>query len=155
MAGRPKSTKIDLTLSNPQRSFPKIKSYFNSSQDESERQNIRYFAEALFDATRESTTKNIKTDPLSPEEICDLTKNFTSYEKSFLISKIWETIHKDFHVSLLFTLYEDFDVNQQVELFSLLGNSLNSILFEELQKQVDTAVVNLELLSQNSKQEFI
>ena len=62
MAGRPKSTKIDLTLTNPQRSFPQIKSYFNASENESERQNIRYFAEALFDATRESMTKSIQTD---------------------------------------------------------------------------------------------
>ena len=120
MAGRPKSTKIDLTLTNPQRSFPQIKSYFNASENESERQNIRYFAEALFDATRESMTKSIQTDPYldTPEKICDLTENFTSYEKSFLIYKIWHTMHKDFHVNLLFTLYGDFDINQQAELFA-------------------------------------
>ena len=39
MAGRPKTTKIELSLTNPQRSFPHIKSYFDACQNESEREN--------------------------------------------------------------------------------------------------------------------
>ena len=59
-----------------------------------------------------------------------MTCNFSSYEKSFLVSNLVNSLHADYQVKLLFVLTEDFSMKQQSEIFALFGNSLNKTIFE-------------------------
>ena len=72
MAGRP-SHKVELSLTNPLRSLQQIRQFCENS--ETVRLNVKTFAESLLN--------------LMIHNICDLSENFTNYEKSFLVLKSW------------------------------------------------------------------
>ena len=119
MAGRP-SYKVELSLTNPNRSLQQIKLY--CEQSETDRGKVQEFAKELLGLTVKSTISETQTET-SVSNILEFTNNFRSYEKSFLLSNIWNTLHPDFQVKIFVVLYSDLDGAKQSEIFALLGNS--------------------------------
>ena len=150
MAGRP-SHKLELSLTNPLRSIQQIKIFCENS--ENVRSKVREFADELLLLTVSTTSKETQTEN-SVQNIFELTENLTSYEKSFLVSNIWNSLHQDFQVKLLFLLYSDFDEVQQTEMFALLGDSLNKTLFKESQKSYSAQNLDLKVLKDKNKSDF-
>jgi hypothetical protein len=74
------------------------------------------------------STQTYSNESFLIQNVCKLSENFTSYEKSYLTSNLWATIHKDFQVKLLFLLYGDFDNDQQADTLALLGDTLNETI---------------------------
>ena len=84
MPGRP-SHKVEVSLTNPLRSAPTFLSFYD--KNENSREETKKFARVLFDATK-STSDNITQIEATPDNAFDMTSNFTSYEKSALVSNI-------------------------------------------------------------------
>ena len=59
----------------------------------------------------------------------EATESMTGCEKS-VISNIWTRINLEDQVKMLFLFYNDLDLNQQSDLFSFLGDSLNENIFK-------------------------
>ena len=79
----------------------------------------------------------------------DMTSNFTSYEKSALVSNIVKSLHPDYQV-----LIEDFDMTHQSEIFALLGNSLNKTVYEASRRHENEEEANLKNLQNINKENF-
>ena len=76
-------------------------------QNESMKANMITFANSLLDCFVKSETKTTQTnnDETSLiQNICELSENFTSYEKSFLLSNIWSKIHPDDQIKIIYVL---------------------------------------------------
>ena len=126
MAGRPTCT-IEFSLTNPLRSMKQI--YKFCEQNEIMKANMITFANSLLDCLVKSDTKSTQTnnDETSLiQSICELSENFTSYEKSFLLSNIWSKIHQDDQIKIIFMFYCELE-----NLFAFLGDSLNETVYQE------------------------
>ena len=102
MSGRT-SQKVEISLTNPLRSLLHFGRFCENNEEGCS--NIKTFAESLLNLTRTSSSQSTQTDSDESfliQNVCKLSENFTSYEKSYLISNLWATIHKDFQVKLLF-----------------------------------------------------
>ena len=145
MPGRP-SHKVEVSLTNPLRSVPTFLSFYD--KNENSREETKKFARVLFDATK-STSDNITQIEATPDNAFDMTSNFTSYEKSALVSNIVKSLHPDYQV-----LIEDFDMTHQSEIFALLGNSLNKTVYEASQRHENEEEANLKNLQNINKENF-
>ena len=145
MPGRP-SHKVEVSLTNPLRSAPTFLSFYD--KNENSREETKKFARVLFDATK-STSDNITQIEATPDNAFDMTSNFTSYEKSALVSNIVKSLHPDYQV-----LIEDFDMTHQSEIFALLGNSLNKTVYEASRRHENEEEANLKNLQNINKENF-
>ena len=85
MAGRP-SYKVEVSLTNPLKSLQQIRKC--CEKNEKIRLNVKTFAELLISLTVITDSKSTQTDNDETsliQNICELSENFTSYEKSFLV----------------------------------------------------------------------
>ena len=155
MARRP-SHKVEVSFTNPLRSLIHFRRFCENNEEGSSQ--IRTFAESLLNLTRTSSSKSTQTDSDGSQliqNVCEASENFTSYEKSYLVSNLWSTIHKDFQVKLLFLFYGDFDNAQQADTLALLGNSLNESMYEASKNTSNHAKdLDLDKLSATNKKEF-
>ena len=155
MAGRP-SQKVEISLTNPLRSLI----YFRRFCDDNDEgcSTIRTFAQSLLNLTRTSTSQSSQTESDASfmiQNVCELSETFTSYEKSYLISNLWSTLHTDFQVKLFFLFYGDFDNDQQADTLALLGDSLNEIMYEASKNTANHAKdLDLDKLCATNKKEF-
>ena len=101
MPGRP-SHKVEVSMTNPMRSVPALLSFYDENVNSQEE--TRKFARALFDATG-STSDNTTQSEVTPDTIFDMTSNFSSYEKSFLVSNLVKSLHPDYQIKLLLFLW--------------------------------------------------
>ena len=88
-------------------------------QNESMKANMIIFANSLLDCfvkSEENSTQTNNDETSLIQNICELSENFTSYEKSFLMSNIWSKIHPDDQVKILFMLYCELEQEQQENL---------------------------------------
>ena len=153
MSGRPgrPSNKVELSLTNPVRSLVQIRAFCENSENGNIK--FREFAGELLNLTVSTAPIETQTEN-SVQNIFEQTENLTSYEKSYLISNIWNSLHQDFQVKLFFLLYSDFDEVQQAEVFALLGDSLNKTLFNETQKNYGADKLDLNILKERTKRDF-
>ena len=155
MAGRP-TCSIELSLNNPLRSMKDITRY--CEQNESMKANMITFANSLLDCFVKSETKTTQTnnDETSLiQNICELSENFTSYEKSFLLSNIWSKIHPDDQIKIIFMFYCELEQGQQEDLFAFLGDSLNETIYEESKNKCKHAQdLDIGQLQEKNKSEF-
>ena len=155
MAGRPTCT-IELSLNNPLRCMRDITKY--CQQNESLKANMILFANSLLDCFVKSETKSTQTnnDETSlMQNICELSENFTSYEKSFLLSNIWSKIHPDDQVKIIFMLYCELEQDQQENMFAFLGDSLNATIYDESKKNCKQAKdLDIGQLREKNKSDF-
>ena len=108
--------------------------------------------------TRTSSSQFTQTDSdenFLIQNVCELSENFTCYEKSYLISNFWATINKDFQVKLFFLLYGDFDDDQQADTLALLGDALNETMYTASKNTSNCAKdLDLDKLCATNKKEF-
>ena len=150
MPGRPLH-KVEVSFTNPIRSVPTFISFYDKNENSTEE--IKQFARALFDATG-STSDNTTQCEGTPHTIFDMTSNFSSYEKSLLVSNIVKSLHPDYQVKLLFVLIEEFNMRQQSEIFALLGNSLNKTVLEASRRHENADESYLKNIQNTNKERF-
>ena len=155
--GRPQ-TKLEINFNQPLEHLAEIKSM---CQHANVKDNIKLFAEALLKITTEAVNNSTQTTDDEPEEfsvvenLSEAAAHLCSYERSFLLLNIWSQIHDDDQVKVFFLLYEEMTKYQQSRVFALLGNSLNSVVFEASQNKVKFAnEFDIDLLKSANKLEF-
>ena len=158
--GRPR-TKIEINFNNPLEHLAEIETMCRHTNIKT---NIKMFAEALLKITTEAVSSSVQTtdEVLEGLEKCSVVEKISeaaaqlcSYERSFLLSNIWLQIHEDDQIKVFFLLYQEMNKIQQSKVFALLGNSLNTVVFEASQTRVKFAKeFDIDLLMSANKQEF-
>ena len=154
MVGRPKH-KVEINLNDISASLREIESLFIS---EKMSEKVREFSTSLYQMTKNEETTCTQTDKdpcMLIESMCDMSKHMSSQDKSFFILKMWSEFDKQDQVKTLYMLYSYLDTEQQSDLFSFLGSSLNDIMYRaSTDKKIKARDLTLEDLKTANKEEF-
>ena len=75
--------------------------------------------------TEDKISNSSQTDSISSEQVFEMTNNFSSNEKSYILANLWNGIEEDYKINMIFMFISNLEPTGQSDLFSLLGNLLN------------------------------
>ena len=124
--GRPK-TKIEINLLDPKESLETFQKF---CKVKSTKNNLKEIGSGLINMTTETFTRGTQME-LEVESVCELISKFDIYEKCYLMDIINSQMENEDKVKNTFMLYSDLPYEQKCEMFALLGNSLNDVIYEK------------------------
>ena len=153
MPGRP-FTKLEIDLNDPMKVLKDVERLCNVKNQQI-RLNITILAKGLLDMVMDRKTESVQTENETIELISQSTDRLSSYEKSHLVSDIFTKVKREDQVKILFMFYSDLDIDQQSDVFSFLGYSLNDDVYEASNKCEKLAKdLNILDLNNSTKKAF-
>ena len=146
--GRPRCV-VEINFTRPNECLDLLRQISSSSN--ALRENMKQFAHSILEIVSEVRDEGCQTDEISNSSMTYFLKNKSDFQKSFFISNLWTDITNEDQTKLMFMFYSNMNINQQCDLFSFLGNSLNEIVYNATMKKRATIDLTLEDLKVANK----